>query len=42
MLQNIERRKLRGDRHVPVHGPIEPFADMVKNIKTKPGVKPGA
>ncbi len=42
VLQNIERRKLRVDRHVPVHGAIEPFADMVKNIKTKTGVKPGA
>ena len=42
VLQNIERRKLRVDKHVPVHGAIEPFADMVKNIKTKPGAKTGA
>jgi hypothetical protein len=41
VLQNIERRKLRVDKDVPVHGPIEPFADMVKNIKEKPGVKTG-
>ena len=41
VLQNIERRKLRVDKDVPVHGAIEPFADMVKNIKAKPGVKTG-
>jgi len=41
VLQNIERRKLRVDRHVPVHGAIEPFADMVKNIKTKTSVQEG-
>ena len=37
VLQNLERRKLKVDRDVPVHGPIEPFAAMVKNIKSKPG-----
>jgi hypothetical protein len=37
VLQNIERRGLKVDRDVPVHGVIEPFAQMVKNIKTKPG-----
>ena len=39
VLENIERRKLRVARHVPVHGAIEPFAEMVKNIKSKPGVR---
>jgi hypothetical protein len=37
VLQNIERRGLKVDRSVPVHGVIEPFAQMVKNIKSKPG-----
>jgi hypothetical protein len=41
VLQNIERRKLRVERHVPVHGAMEPFAEMVKNIKSKPGVTTG-
>ena len=36
VLQNIERRGLKVDRDVPVHGVIEPFAQMVKNIKSKP------
>ena len=36
VLQNIERRGLKVDRSVPVHGVIEPFAQMVKNIKSKP------
>jgi hypothetical protein len=36
VLQNIERRGLKVDRDVPVHGSIEPFAQMVKNIKSKP------
>ena len=40
VLANIERRKLRVDRYVPVHGPMEPFADMVRNIKTKTGSAP--
>jgi hypothetical protein len=37
VLDNIERRKLKVDRDIPVHGAMEPFADMVQNIKAKPG-----
>jgi len=37
VLDNIERRKLKVDRDIPVHGAIEPFAAMVENIKAKPG-----
>jgi hypothetical protein len=37
VLANIERRKLKVDRDIPVHGAIEPFAKMVENIKAKPG-----
>jgi hypothetical protein len=37
VLENIERRKLRVDRDIPVHGAMEPFAAMVQNIKTKTG-----
>ena len=36
VLQNLERRGLKIERSVPVHGVIEPFAQMVKNIKAKP------
>jgi hypothetical protein len=36
VLQNLERRGLKVDRSVPVHGVIEPFAEMVKNIRSKP------
>ena len=36
VLANIERRKLKVDRDVPVHGVIEPFDQMVKTIKAKP------
>jgi hypothetical protein len=36
VLQNLERRGLNVERSVPVHGVIEPFAQMVKNIKSKP------
>ena len=36
VLQNLERRGLKVDRSVPVHGVIEPFEQMVKNIKSKP------
>ena len=32
------QRKLKVDRDVPVHGVIEPFAQMVKNIKAKPTI----
>jgi hypothetical protein len=41
VLANIARRKLKVDRHVPVHGAIEPFAQMVATIKAKPGNGPG-
>jgi hypothetical protein len=37
VLSNIARRKLKVDRHVPVHGAIEPFSQMVKTIRAKPG-----
>jgi hypothetical protein len=37
VLDNLKRRGLTIARDVPVHGPIEPFADMVRNITTKPG-----
>ena len=40
VLANIERRKLRVERHVPVHGAIEPFPVMVATIKAKPGTLP--
>ncbi len=36
VLQNIQRRGLKVDRSVPVHGVIEPFEQMVKNIRSKP------
>jgi len=36
VLQNLERRGLQIERSVPVHGVIEPFAQMVKTIKSKP------
>jgi hypothetical protein len=35
VLANVERRKLKVDRDVPVHGVIEPYAQMVKTIKEK-------
>ena len=35
VLANIERRKLKVDRDVPVHGAIEPFDQMVKTIRAK-------
>jgi hypothetical protein len=37
VLENIRQRKLAVDRDVPVHGAIEPFAQMVATIKAKPG-----
>ena len=37
VLSNIEQRKLKVDRDVPVHGAIEPFPQMVATIKAKPG-----
>lgn len=38
VLWNIERRKLKVDKDVPVHGTIESYAEMVKTIKAKPTV----
>jgi hypothetical protein len=38
VLWNIEHRKLRVDKDVPVHGEIEPFARMVQTIKSKPSI----
>lgn len=38
VLTNLSERKLRIDRDVPVHGVIEPFAQMVKTIKAKPTI----
>jgi hypothetical protein len=38
VLTNLEGRKLKVDRDVPVHGVVEPFAQMVKTIKAKPAV----
>jgi len=37
VLDNLRRRGLKVDRDVPVHGVVEPFEQMVKNIKAKPG-----
>jgi len=37
VLDNLARRNLRVDRDVPVHGAMEPFADMVRTINTKTG-----
>jgi hypothetical protein len=37
VLDNIDRRALRVDRDIPIHGEIEPFAAMVQNIRTKTG-----
>ena len=37
VLKNIEQRKLDVAKDVPVHGSIEPFAQMVKTIKEKGG-----
>jgi hypothetical protein len=38
VLTNLEQRKLKIDRDVPVHGVIEPFDQMVKTIKAKPTI----
>jgi hypothetical protein len=35
VLTNLEQRKLVIDKHVPVHGARESFADMVKTIRAK-------
>ena len=37
-LKNIQDRKLRIDRDVPIHGVIEPFAQMIQTIKAKPAI----
>jgi hypothetical protein len=36
VLQNLAKRGLKPEKSVPVHGVIEPFDQMVKNIKSKP------
>ncbi|HVZ20237.1 MAG TPA: hypothetical protein VG871_04205 [Vicinamibacterales bacterium] len=36
VLDNLARRHLVVDRDVPIHGAMEPFAQMVKTIKAKP------
>ena len=36
VLQNLANRGLKVEKSVPVHGAIEPFDQMVKNIKSKP------
>jgi hypothetical protein len=38
VLWNIEHRKLRVEKDVPVHGEVEPFAKMVQTIKSKPSI----
>jgi hypothetical protein len=35
VLANIKRRGLTVDKDVPIHGAVEPYADMVRTIKTK-------
>jgi len=37
VLQNLDTRGLKPEKSVPVHGVIEPFTQMVANIKAKPG-----
>jgi hypothetical protein len=32
LLENIQRRKLRVDRVVPLHGTIVPFAELTKSV----------
>jgi hypothetical protein len=32
LLENIRTRKLRVDRIVPLHGPVAPFADLIKAV----------
>jgi hypothetical protein len=36
VLQNLDARGLKPEKSVPVHGVIEPFTQMVANIKAKP------
>ena len=35
-LAAIAARKLRVDKHVPIHGPIQTHADVLKTLKEKP------
>jgi len=37
----IAARKLRVDKHVPIHGPIQAHADVLKTLKEKPKAPPG-
>lgn len=36
LLENIQKRKLRVDRIVPLHGPIVPYADFLKSVAAQP------
>jgi hypothetical protein len=38
VLANLMRRDLKVERDVPVHGTVEPFAQMVKTMKAHPAV----
>jgi hypothetical protein len=38
VLSNLERRKLKVDRDVPVHGAVEPFDQMVRTMKAHPAI----
>ena len=40
VLANVERRKVKVDRDVPVHGVIEPYAQMVRTIRGEPSPAP--
>jgi hypothetical protein len=42
VLKNIEQRKLNVAKHVPVHGSIESFSQMVATIKSKPSPAGGS
>jgi hypothetical protein len=33
---NVALRKLKVDKDVPVHGPIQSYADVIKTIESKP------
>jgi hypothetical protein len=35
-LDNVNQRKLRVDRIVPIHGTIVPFSDLVKTAQAQP------
>jgi len=36
VLQNLAKRGLNPEKSVPVHGVVEPFDQMVRNIRSKP------